>query len=54
LPVRSASRHQLIVPRHHCSTFSCRHWAFSIAGPMAWNNLPMVIQLPVPAVSRKH
>jgi len=36
--LRSATRHQLNVPRHCCSRFGRR--AFSIAGPRAWNLLP--------------
>jgi len=36
--LRSASRHQLIVPRHRRSSFGRR--AFSVAGPMVWNSLP--------------
>jgi len=36
--LRSASRHQLVVPRYRCSKFGCR--AFSVTGPMVWNSLP--------------
>ena len=36
--LRSATRHQLIVPRHRRSRFGRR--AFSVAGPMVWNLLP--------------
>ena len=36
--LRSASRHQLVVPRHQCTTLGRR--AFSVAGPMALNALP--------------
>ena len=36
--LRSATRHQLIVPRHRCSGF--RRRAFSVADPMVWNLLP--------------
>jgi len=36
--LRSATRHQLIVPRHCRSRFGRR--AFSVAGPMVWNLLP--------------
>ena len=36
--LRSASRHQLIVPRHSRTKFGCQ--AFSVAGPTAWNSLP--------------
>ena len=38
LRVRSANRHQLIVPRCRLNTYGRR--AFSIAGPMVWNSLP--------------
>jgi len=34
----SASRYQLIVPRHRRSKFSRR--AFCVVGPMTWNSLP--------------
>jgi len=34
----SASRHQLIVPRHRRTIFG--HRAFTVAGPTAWNSLP--------------
>jgi len=36
--LRSASRHQLIVPQHRRTKFGRR--AFSVAGPTAWNSLP--------------
>jgi len=36
--LRSANRHQLMVPRHRRSTFGRR--AFFVAGPMEWNSLP--------------
>ena len=36
--LRSASRHQLIVPRHRRTNFGRR--AFTVAGPTAWNSLP--------------
>ena len=36
--LRSASRHQLIVPRHRRTKFGRR--AFSAIGPTAWNLLP--------------
>ena len=36
--LRSASRHQLVVPRYRRSKFGRR--AFSVAGPMVWNSLP--------------
>jgi len=35
--LRSASRHQLIVPRHRRTNFGRR--AFTVAGPTAWNSL---------------
>ena len=35
--LRSASRRQLLVPRHNLSTYG--HRAFSVAGPAAWNCL---------------
>jgi len=37
--LRSASRRQLLVPRHNLSTYGRR--AFSVAGPAAWN-LPVL------------
>ena len=36
--LRSASRRQLVVPRHRLSTFGRR--AFAVSGPMSWNSLP--------------
>jgi len=33
--LRSASRRQLLVPRHNLSTYGRR--AFSVSGPAAWN-----------------
>ena len=36
--LRSAGCHQLFVPRHQCSTISCR--TFPVAGPAAWNSSP--------------
>ena len=36
--LRSAHRHQLVVPRHQRSTLGCR--AFSVSGPIVWNSLP--------------
>jgi len=38
LRLRSANRHQLIVPRCRLSSYGRR--AFSIAGPTVWNSLP--------------
>ena len=38
LRLRSANRHQLIVPRCRLSTYDRR--AFLIAGPTIWNSLP--------------
>jgi len=42
--LRSANRHQLMVPRHLRSTFG--RWAFSVAGPMEWNSLPHSLRDP--------
>ena len=42
--LHSASRRQLIVPRHHRTKFSRR--AFSVAGPTAWNSLPDYLRDP--------
>jgi len=38
LRLRSANRHQLIVPR--CRLSTCGRRAFSVAGPTVWNSLP--------------
>jgi len=38
LRLRSANRHQLIVPRCRLNTYGRR--AFSISGPTGWNSLP--------------
>ena len=42
--LRSASRHQLTVPRVRCSTFGCR--SFASAGPTVWNSLPNSLRNP--------
>jgi len=42
--LRSANRHQLMIPRHRRSTFDRR--AFSVAGPMEWNSLPYSLRDP--------
>jgi len=42
--LHSASRHQLIVPWHHCTKFGRR--AFSLAGPTACNLLPDYLREP--------
>ena len=42
--LRSADRHLLAVPRCRLNTYGRR--AFSAAGPMAWNSLPGLINLP--------
>jgi len=42
--LRSANRHQLMIPRHRRSTFGRR--AFSVAGPMEWNLLPHSLRDP--------
>ena len=44
LRLRSASWHQLIVPR--CQLNTCGRRAFSIAGPTAWNSLPHELRDP--------
>jgi len=36
--LRSASSHEVSVPRHRLSTYGCR--AFAVAGPTVWNSLP--------------
>jgi len=40
--LRSANRHLLDVPRFRLNTYGRR--AFSVAGPMAWNSLPVFIR----------
>jgi len=42
--LRSANRHLLAVPRFRLNTYG--RWAFSVAGPMAWNSLPDFIRDP--------
>ena len=42
--LRSANRHQLLVPRYRRSALGPR--AFSVAGPRAWNALPDVLRDP--------
>jgi len=42
--MRSASRHQLTVPRVRCSTFGCR--SFASAGPTVWISLPGNLRSP--------
>ena len=42
--LRSASRRQLLVPRHNLSTYGRR--AFSVAGPAAWNCLSEKLREP--------
>jgi len=44
LRLRSANRHQLIVPRCRLNTYGRR--AFSIAGPTVWNSLPCELRDP--------
>jgi len=36
--LRSASSHEVSVPRHRLSTYGRR--AFAVAGPTVWNSLP--------------
>jgi len=43
--LRSAGCHQLFVPRHRRSMFG--RWAFSVAGPAAWNSLPEIRHVPL-------
>ena len=39
--LRSASRHQVVVPRYNSNnTSTFGHRAFSVAGPTVWNSLP--------------
>jgi len=42
--LRSARRHQLLVPRVRRGTFGTR--AFSVAGPTVWNSLPDCLRDP--------
>ena len=42
--LRSSSRHHLVVARH-CRSMVGR-WVFSVAGPMAWNALPVDLRDP--------
>jgi len=42
--LRSASRHQLIVPRHRRTIFG--RLVFTVAGPTAWNSLPDYLRDP--------
>jgi len=42
--LRSARRHQLLVPRVRRGTFGAR--AFSVAGPTVWNSLPDYLRDP--------
>ena len=42
--LRSARRHQLLVPRVRRGTFGTR--AFSVAGPTVWNSLPECLRDP--------
>jgi len=46
--LRSASSHQLFVPRHRRSMFGRR--AFSVAGPAAWNSLPDYLRDPTRSI----
>jgi len=45
--LRSAARHQLVVPRHRLSTYGRR--AFVVAGPMTFNALPGELRDPTVA-----
>jgi len=46
--LRSAGCRQLLVPRHRGLMFG--HWAFSVAGPAAWNSLPDYLRDPTRSV----
>ena len=46
--LRSASRHQLIVPEHRRTNFG--RPAFTVAGPTAWNSLPDYLRDPSQAI----
>ena len=51
LCLRSANRHQLVVPRHCCSNFGRR--SFSIAAPMVWNSFPYSLQDPTLSIDNR-
>jgi len=40
--LRSAQQNALVVPRYRVTTYGCR--SFSVAGPTAWNNLPVAFR----------
>jgi len=46
--LRSVGCRQLLVPQHRHSMFG--HWAFSVAGPAAWNSLPDYLRDPTRSV----
>jgi len=50
--LRSAGCRQLLVTRHCRSMFG--RWAFSVAGPTAWNSLPDYLQDPTRSVDSFH
>jgi len=52
--LRSASRHQVVVPHYNTSTFG--RLAFSVTGPTVWNLLPDKLRDPstVSVASLKH
>ena len=47
--LRSANRHQLMIPRHRRSMFGRR--AFSVMGPIEWNLLPHSLRVPARSTS---
>ena len=52
--LRSAQQNTLVVPRYRLTTYGRR--AFSVAGPTAWNSLPVVFRDPTisDACFRRH
>jgi len=52
--LRSAQQNTLVVPHYRLTTYGCR--AFSVAGPTAWNSLPVAFRDPTisDACFRRH
>ena len=52
--LRSAQQNTLVVPRYRLTTYGRR--AFSVAGPTAWNSLPVAFRVPTisDACFRRH
>jgi len=44
-PLRSSQQNTLAVPHYRLTTYGCR--AFSVAGPTAWNSLPVAFRDPL-------